>query len=96
MNALINTSKTIAILSFAIGTVLFVIQLYFNPSLGFSYAGFIFIIIATIINTISFLALIFSLLGKTDKKLELIKTSGLILLNIPIAILYTYILITYL
>lgn len=92
MNNLITTSKSIAFLSFIIGTILFVLQLY-NEALGLIYFGFIFIIIAVIINTISLLILIFSILGYTEQKLELLKTIGIVLLNIPIAFLYFYILI---
>ena len=96
MNNLINTSKAIAIISFIIGTILFAIQLSFNTPIIFIYLGVIFIIVAIVVNTISLLALIFSLLGYTNQRLELIKTCGIVLLNIPIAVLYFYILIEFL
>ena len=53
MKTLITTSKTIAFLSFIIGTTLFATQLYLKESLAIVYLGVIFIIIATIINSIS-------------------------------------------
>ena len=96
MNNLINTSKTIAFLSFLIGSILFAVQLCFIMPIGFIYLGIIFIIVASIVNTISLLALIFSILGYTNQRKELIKTCGIVLLNIPIAILYFYILIEFL
>lgn len=93
MNSLINTGKTIAFLSFVIGTILFAFQLYFQGSLRLVHIGLVFIVVAVIINTVSLIALIFVLLGNTDNKLDILKTCGLILLNMPIAILYFYILI---
>ena len=93
MNNFINTSKAIALLSFVIGTILFAIQLCFITPIGLIYSGIIFIVVAVIINTIALTALVFVLLGNTDNQSETIKTCGLILLNIPIAILYFYILI---
>ncbi|MFD1163861.1 hypothetical protein ACFQ2E_15635 [Hwangdonia seohaensis] len=93
MKDLINSSKAIAIISFAIGTILFVLQLYFRKSVVFIYPGIIFILIAVIINSILLIALVFSLIGYINQRLELLKTCGLVLLNIPIAILYFYILI---
>ena len=93
---IITTSKSITIISFIIGTILFALQLYFNKSDALIYPGIIFILIATIINVISLIALVFSLLANTNYKLELLKTCGIVLLNIPIAILYFYIIIEFL
>lgn len=96
MNNLITTSKAIAFLSFIMGTILFVIQLYFQGTYRIVHIGLIFIVVAVIINTILLIALLFGLLGNTDNKLEILKTCGMVLLNIPIAILYFYILLRYL
>ena len=93
MDNLINTSKAIAIISFAIGTILFALQLYFRKSDALIYPGIVYILITIVINFISIMVLVFSLLGKTNNKIEILKTCGIILLNIPIAILYFYILI---
>lgn len=90
---IITTSKSITIISFIIGTILFALQLYFSKSGALIFPGIIFILIATIINSISLIVLIFSLSGNNNHKLELLKTCGIVLLNIPIAILYFYILI---
>jgi hypothetical protein len=94
MNKLINSSKAIAILSFVFGTILLALQLYFNKTEIFLYPGLIFVIVAIVTNILSLLALIISLLGRTTQKLELLKTCGLVLLNIPIAILYFYTIIS--
>ena len=93
MNKLINTSKVIAVLSFVFGTILFALQLYFNKTEMFLFPGLVFVIVAFIVNTLSLLALIISLLGNTNQKFELLKTCGIVLINIPIVILYFYLLI---
>lgn len=93
MTNLITTSKAIALLSFVIGTILFAIQLYFSD-VQFIYVGFVFVLVSIIANTISLITLIFTILGDSKNKLELAKTCGIILLNIPIAILYFYIIIS--
>lgn len=90
---LITTSKTIAIISFIIGTTLFALQLYNPKSDAFFRIGALFIIIATIVNTIALATLIFSLLGSSKIKTEILKTISIVLLNIPIAFLYFRILI---
>jgi hypothetical protein len=91
---LINTSKTIAIFSFLIGTIIFVLHFYFIGTTTIISTGIIFIIVAFMVNSISLLALIFVLLGNSDYRIELFKTCEIVLLNVPIAVLYSYILIS--
>ncbi|CAH8292778.1 hypothetical protein EV196_10382 [Mariniflexile fucanivorans] len=93
MNNFITTTKAIAAISFIFGTILFALQISFRHSHMFIYPGFIFVIVAIILNTISFLGLLFYLLGNPKEKLEIIKACGIVLLNIPIAILYFIIII---
>ncbi|MBP0903663.1 hypothetical protein ACFSKN_03670 [Mariniflexile gromovii] len=93
MNIFITASKTIAASSFIIGTILFALQLFFRHSYMLVYPGIIFIIVAVILNTIALLGLLFYLVAKPKEKLEIIKTCGMVLLNIPIAIAYFIILI---
>ncbi|TBN05608.1 hypothetical protein EYD45_04860 [Hyunsoonleella flava] len=95
MKNLITASKSIAFISFIIGTILFALQMYNTTSFAFVYPGILFIIIAFILNTITFLALGFSMLGSSTDKTEILKTIGIVLLNIPIAFIYFYILIEF-
>lgn len=88
MKNLITTSKIIAILSFIIGTILFVLQLYFGRSVNLISTGILFIVIAAIINAISFIALIIALFNYYNLRLEIFKTIGIVLVNIPVTILY--------
>lgn len=92
MNNLITTSKSIAVISFVIGTILFALQLYFD-GIQLIHVGFVFVIAAIIVNTISLIALIFTILAHSKNKLELAKTCGIIILNIPVAMTYFYVLI---
>lgn len=94
MNNLIITSKSLAIISLIVGTVLFSLQLYLGKETSLISIGFIFVVIAVIINSISLLIMVFYLLGNSKQKIEVFKTIGIILLNIPIAVLYFYIIIS--
>lgn len=92
MNNLITTSKSIAVISFVIGTILFALQLYFDGIILID-VGFVFVIAVIIVNSISLIALIVTILGNSKNKLELFKTCGIIILNIPIAMAYFYVLV---
>ncbi len=88
------TSKIIALFSFIIGTILFSSFLYFGESKIPVMIGVKFVIVAILINTILFLANLIIALFNSENRFEYLKTCGLILLNIPIAILYFYIIIS--
>lgn len=103
MSNLITTSKVIAFLSFVIGTILFVLQLYFTSLVKLTTIGIVFVITAVVINSILLIGLIFRLLFglifstiNHNNKLNLLKSIGLVLLNIPIAIIYLFTLLKYL
>ncbi|WP_308990878.1 hypothetical protein QLS71_012395 [Mariniflexile litorale] len=93
MNIFIITSKTLAASSFIIGTILFTLQISFRHSHALVYPGIIFIIVAVILNTMSLLGLLIYLFVNPKEKHEIIKACGMVLLNIPIAILYFFIII---
>ncbi len=95
MKNLIITSKAIAIISFTIGTILFALQLYNATSRVLVYPGILFITIAFIVNTITCIALVFTMFMGNTNKTEIVKTIGIVLLNIPITIMYFYILIEF-
>ncbi|MFV0564660.1 MAG: hypothetical protein ACK5NB_02395 [Flavobacteriaceae bacterium] len=82
--------RTIALLSFVIGTCLFSFHLYFGEAFIPMVTGFIFVLIAVVLNIIVLtITLIYALVNK-QKRLELTKTCGIMLLNIPVAVLYCY------
>ena len=102
MNYLLSVSHFIAGISFLIGTVLFAFQLYFGNHFRIIDVGINFILIATIINAFLLIVLISNLTYRTimktlssDEKLKALITMGLILLNIPVVILYLFVLIRF-
>ena len=93
---LTNTSKAIAILSFVIGTILFALYQFFTGWEALLYTGIIFVICAIILNSISLFTMLLLMIFHPKERLLIIQTCGIILLNIPVVILYFYILFIYL
>jgi len=94
MKNLKHFGKIIALLSFIIGTITFSLYLYFDNSNTIGSFGFYFIIIALIINMLLLVVNIIAIIIDNEHREELIKTCGIMLINIPIAILYFYIVIS--
>ena len=95
MYSISNIGRAVAILSFIIGTTLFSFFLYFGETFIPIVIGLGFIGVAITVNAILLVSnLIVSLIYETDRY-ENLKTCGIILLNIPIAILYFYIIISF-
>ena len=89
----LTSAKWIAGIFFSIGTFLFLIQLLFGDSLGIAFLGAIFIVIAVIFNSITLFLLIVDLLRRD--LLESFFGICIILLNVPVALGYAYILIEF-
>ena len=94
MKDLINLGRIITFLSFIIGTSTLILYLYFDNSNTIRNFGFYFAIIALIINTLLLIINIIAILIDSKHSEGLIKTYGIILSNIPIAILYFYIVLS--
>jgi len=94
MKDLINLGRIITFLSFIIGTSTLTLYLYFDNSNTISNFGFYFVIIALIINTLLLIINIIAILIDSKHREGLIKTYGIILSNIPIVILYFYIVLS--
>ena len=92
---IINTSKLIALISFALGTCLLLSFLLFPKIDSIIVIGLYYVGIATLINAILFLILIITAIAFWDYRIEVIKTCGLLLLNIPIAIGYFFMVINF-
>ena len=91
MNRFKATSK-IAWISFSIGTLLFVLQVFIKGINTVTIIGYYYVGLAVIINSI-ILMILLSILYLKKNKIETIKSIGIILLNIPIALLYYQIVI---
>lgn len=86
--------KIVALISFLIGTTLFSFFLYFGETTIPIMLGFKFIIVAFIINLILLMANLLIFLFDFRNRSEYLKTCGIILINIPVSILYFYIIIS--
>lgn len=95
MNGINELGQITAVLSFAIGTCLLAFLFYFGESNFIIQLGLTFIIIAFIINIVLLSVLVGAAILYPDYRDKLLKTGCLMLLNIPIAILYFYMVITF-
>ncbi len=86
----LKSAKRIAFTFFFIGTLLFLIQLLIDDSFGIAILGLVFIVVAVTFNTTILILLIIDLIRRD--LLESFYSICLILVNIPIAIGYVYIL----
>ena len=78
-----------ALISFLIGTLLLII-FYFTDSSSITSFGMIFIVIAGIINAGVFVKVLIDLINEKENRKKYIFTSGIMLLNIPIVLVYFY------
>lgn len=85
---LIQVSKIVALISFIIGTVLFSLFLYQERPETSIMVGIKFIITAFVVNGILFFANLLVSAIYVENRINHIKTCGIMLLNIPVAIFY--------
>jgi len=91
MKHLIYSGRKIALTSFIIGTLLLVIFLVLNKNTNLLIPGLYYTVGAFIINSIACLViLLYAIINKTYR-IKLLKTCALMLINIPITILYIFI-----
>ncbi|MEZ4875084.1 MAG: hypothetical protein R2793_06470 [Flavobacteriaceae bacterium] len=83
-----------ALIFFAIGSVLFLIQWAAGPQLPLYMLGFLFVVFAVVYNTLLFFILLIRLIKHNE--LETFFSMLILLANLPIAMGYFYILIHYL
>jgi len=80
----------LAIVSFLIGTVLLISYIVTNHS-ALALFGFFYVLIMTVLNTIAFIGLLGNCLLKPEYGTENMKSILILLANIPITLIYTYI-----
>lgn len=89
-------STYLAIGSFVMGTTLFLLHFVLPkfPKYGlFYFIGYIFVLLAILINGIVFLNLLFQFIMKPHERESLAIKMLIMLANIPVAVLYFYIVI---
>lgn len=80
--------------SLIIGTAIFLFYL-FSQNTEVMIFGFVYLCLATAINLMLFLSLLIMVLTDAKSRIENLKSMGLLLINIPIAILYFFFLTEY-
>ncbi len=88
MKNLILTGKITAASSFIIGSILLAIYLYFENPNHLETTGITFIVIAFWVNLILWIILVISAILKPEYRVEILKTCGIMLLNIPVTFGY--------
>ena len=89
-------SSQIAVISYLIGTLFFLCFFLFPKKDEIVISGLIYIIIAGIVNGISFLVLLYRLSREPTNHKNIVTEIAILLSNIPISILYLYIIINHL
>ncbi len=90
-----NLSQITALTSFVIGTLLFCLFLILKDRVPIVVIGMYYVVIAFTINTIVFSVLLFSIPFFWENRLELFRYCGILLLNIPIVILYFFLVLEF-
>lgn len=91
-----NTVKLIAIISFVLGTCLLLSFFLFPKNDALTVDGLYYVGYATLINAVLFLVLIIMAFVYWDYRVPIFKTCGVLLLNIPVAIGYFFIVMNFL
>jgi hypothetical protein len=89
-NQLIKTGRIIAILSLLLGTAIFVLY-YLLSSSFLLFTGYVFVVLAGIINSIFLILVLLRYSKEKHHKLQLFITAGIILLNIPMLLFYSWV-----
>tara|TARA_B110000211_G_C13892850_1_gene470363 strand:+ start:242 stop:799 length:558 start_codon:yes stop_codon:yes gene_type:complete len=79
-----------AIISFIVGTLIFGLY-YLTSEMNILFVGAFYIIIAVIVNFLVLISIVIRAIKESKNRTKLLKTSGLLLLNIPVLIFYVWI-----
>lgn len=84
------TGKLCALISFLIGTLIFGIY-FFSTSFNLLFVGYSYILIALVVNFILLTLVLGAAIRDKINRVKLIKTCGLMLLNIPVMLVYCWV-----
>lgn len=90
----VGFSTYVALISFAIGTLLLAIHMTFPRADIIYIIGYLYVLLAALCNGIVLLNLIYQLIIKPKEREEIVIRMLILLANIPIAALYFFIVIT--
>ena len=88
-------SSKLAIVSWALGTFILLLNFCFPNQDKIIITGIVYIVVMGIINGITFLYIISKIITSTQNSRYYIIQAGIMLANIPIAILYAYLVISH-
>lgn len=86
-----DISKIITSMSFGVGTILFLTYLIYKAD-SLLIGGFYYVCIAFVINLVAFLLFLICGFVDHENRFEYIRSGALLLINIPIAIFYIFLL----
>ena len=85
-----HIAKLSTLISFSIGTVLFLTYIVTNFE-GLLTIGLLYLITAILVNLLLFITIVLRVIIIKEDRIEILKNLFLMLINIPIAYLYAYI-----
>ena len=91
MNTFIKSGKITALTSFIVGTIILILHIYLKDEVGILIVGLYYTIAAFFINSMLFSSLIIAAFIKENYRKKLVTSAGILLVNIPIAFLYIFI-----
>jgi len=86
----ISLGKRTTLISFLIGTLIFGVY-FLTSSWQLLFVGYGFIIIAGIFNIVVLILLLSKVTNDTKNRKKILKTSGIMLLNVPVLVIYVWI-----
>jgi hypothetical protein len=91
----LSFSTYLAIGSFAIGTLLFLLHVAFPREESLLFIGFFYVLFAFLFNSLALLNLGYQYISKPYERQEIAVRVMILLANLPIASLYFYLVITF-
>jgi hypothetical protein len=86
----LKTGRITALFSFLIGTVIFALY-YFTSAFMLLFIGYAFVVFVGILNLILLFVILARANSDSENRAKLLKTSGLLLLNIPVILFYCWV-----
>lgn len=86
----IKIGRQTSLLSFVLGTGIFALY-FFTSFFELLFVGFIFIALSGLVNIVILLLILLKANKDRDNRMKLLKTCGLMLLNVPVMILYCWV-----
>jgi hypothetical protein len=86
----LKTGRITALFSFLIGTVIFALY-YFTSAFMLLFIGYAFVVFVGILNLILLFVILARANSDSENRAKLLKTSGLLLLNIPVMLFYCWV-----